>query len=208
MTKLRRIAAASLAAVLFYLGLGLIAGAQESTSSVIAPGYRLPKGFTSIQASEVADTKWRRIDALYTDPTDRTSLRFTTVRGNTEVAEPGRDPIDVCIRDGNTGEVVLAPQVFGAKPMIEGCVKAEPEREQSNDRSAQILHALDALSTVRFKDEYRPEYIALMNQSMRVVGATGTPTPFGGGVLIHRKAPELPAQTVEPPNGAKTRDAK
>jgi len=85
---------------------------------------------------------------------------------------------------------------------------AEAGREQSNERSAQILQALDALSTVRFKDEYRPEYIALMNQSMRVVSETGTPTPFGGGVLIHRKSPELPAPTAEPAKGASEPDAK
>ena len=175
--------------------------AEERSSDVLASGYELPKGFTSIKASEQAATKWQQVEALYTDPATGSTLRFTAVRGSQDMAEPGRHPIDVCIRDAKTGAVLLPPQQFSSKALIEGCSVSSEITEESKKRSGEVLQALDALTTVRFKDEYRPEYVAIVNQSMSIVSEGKMPTAFGGGVIIHNKNPGLPQQ---PGEGAST----
>jgi hypothetical protein len=192
----------SLLAVLLLLGVAGVAVAEEPTSDVLASGYKLPKGFTSIKVTEQPETKWRQIDALYTDSTSGASLRFTAVRGSKDMAEPGRHPVDACIRDGKSGTVLLPPHLFGSRPLIEGCGADSASAEEGKKRSGEILEALDALTTVRFKDEYRPEYVALVNQSMHIVSEGKMPTAFGGGVIIHNKNPQLPARsngTAQPP---------
>ena len=185
---------ALLVALLCVAGASSSAAAGDHASNVLASNDKLPKGFTSIQATEQPTTKWKQIDALYTDAASGASLRFTTVRGGKDMAEPGRYPIDVCIRDAKTGQVLMPPQIFGDKPLIEGCTMKAVAEEEGKKRSGEILQALDALTTVRFKDEYRPEYVALVNQSMSIVSEGKMPTAFGGGVIIHNRNPELPAQ--------------
>jgi hypothetical protein len=167
-----------------------IAAPAFAADDVLASKYKLPKGFTSIQATEQPETKWMQIEALYTDPTGGGSLRFTTVRGTKDMAEPGRNPVDVCVRDGKSGEVLLPPHIAGNRPLIPDCKLAS--KEAGKDRSGDILEALDALTTVRFKDEYRAEYVALVNQSMQIVSEGKMPTAFGGGVIFHNKNPQLP----------------
>jgi hypothetical protein len=135
-------------------------------------------------------------------------LRFTTVQGGEEMAEPGVQPIDVCIRDGKTGEVLIPPRVFGDSPMIEGCAKTDLASEAGRARSGQLLRALDALTTVRFQEPYRPEYVALVNQSMRITRESATPAPFGGGVILHGKTPELPAGATEPGEPGQGKDGQ
>ena len=173
------------------------ARAEEAKSSVLADGDSLPKGFKSIDATEQESTKWRQIDALY-EAADGSSIRFTTVRGSKEMAQPGRPAIDVCVRDAKSGEPLLDPQIFGAKPMIEGCTRETRAPESATKRYPQILDALDSLASVRFKPEYRSEFIALINQTTRAVPEGQEHTEIGGGVLIHKKRPALPPHPGEP----------
>jgi hypothetical protein len=200
---MKSIALLSSLTALFVAGMSGVAVAEDHASDVLASGYKLPKGFTSIQATEQPATKWQQIDALYTDPVSGGALRFTAVRGSKEMAEPGRHPIDVCIRDAKTGDVLLPPQQFSSKPLIEGCSASSEISEASKKRSGEVLQALDALTTVRFKDEYRPEYVAIVNQSMYIVSEGKMPTAFGGGVIIHNKNPQLPV-----PQGGGASDAE
>jgi hypothetical protein len=189
--RLRYARIATLAAMLGALAAGS-SMAEEPKSDVLDPADGLPKNFTSIQSSEEPETKWRRIEALYRDPADGSTIRFTTVRGAKDMGEPGRHAIDVCVRDGKSGELLLAPQIFGAKPLIGECTREAKVSEAAPKRYPQILQALDSLAGVRFKAEYRPEYIALINQTTRAVPEGQEHTELGGGVLIHKKSPPLP----------------
>jgi hypothetical protein len=183
-----------------WAALAMTATAWAGGSNVLDGGDRLPKGFESIEASELPDTKWRRIEALYTDPSDASTIRFTTVRGSKEMGQPGRAAIDVCVRDAKTGELLLDPQIFGPKAMIEGCAHGAKAPESAKKRYPQILAALDALVSVRFKPEYRSEFIALVNQTTRAIPDGQEHTELGGGVIIHKKGPALP---VAPSGDAK-----
>jgi hypothetical protein len=176
---------------------GASAQAQEKLA-VLDASDSLPKGFKSIEATEQEGTKFKQIDALYEDPAEGSSIRFTTARGSKEMAEPGRHAIDVCVRDGKSGEPLLDPQIFGAKPLIEGCTRETRAPESAKKRYPQILDALDSLASVRFKPEYRPEFIALINQTTRAVPEGQEHTEIGGGVLIHKKRPALPPPPSAP----------
>jgi hypothetical protein len=184
--------------VLAVLTVAATVRAQDRKSDVLDGGDTLPKGFESIEASELPGTKWRRIDAVYGDPTNGITIRFTTVRGSKDMAEPGRQPIDVCVRDAKTGELLLDPQIFGATAMIEGCARGAHASESAKKHYPQILEALDLLASVRFKPEYRPEFIALVNQTTRAIPDGQEHTELGGGLIIHKKGPALPAAVPAP----------
>jgi hypothetical protein len=173
------------------------ASAADDPSSPLAPGYPMPEGYTKLVLSKQRGTGLVQIDAVYA-PAGANALHFTALHGPKGHTHPGRVPIDVCVRDESSGEVVVIPQLSGAKALIEGCSLAGAEAA-SAARAATVLDALSSLAKVRFKPEYRSEYIAILNVATSAAPPDQALMELGNGVVVHERRPGLPPAARDDP---------
>ena len=169
---------------------------DEGPRDVIADGYSLPPGFTSLQATGPRNAEGQRIEGILHDATSGTTVRYTMARGSKWDVAPGEPihPVDVCVRDASTGEVLLMPHVFADRSLIEGCggeddddAHDEGDQGHANANSAEMqrkrdaaLAGLAALRSVHFKAEYEPERETLVDDS---IPPAAFAVPQGGRVV-------------------------
>jgi hypothetical protein len=157
--------------------------AQPPASDVLAAEYSLPEGFASLSASVEPVTERWRIDGVF--EAHGTRLRVTTVRGSKPpVAEPGEPeyPIDVCIRNARTGEVLIYV-AGGDERMIRDCRRRPSESGDPERDYRAVADGLETLRTVRFTLEFEPEYEAILGAARTARAAEKWQPPSGDGVI-------------------------
>jgi hypothetical protein len=162
----------------------------EGPRDVLADGSSLPPGLTSLQATGAVDDEGQRIEGIFHDAASGATVRYTTVRSFTYDGTPDEPvyPVDVCIRDASTGEVLFTPDVFGDRSLIEGCEGDDedgfvhiPNSEAAQRKREAALAGLAALRSVRFKAEYTAERETLVGKSSSI--APYPVIPQGGRVV-------------------------
>jgi hypothetical protein len=186
--------------------------AQEQTASILAPGSALPPGFSALEAMGTPGREGQQIDMRFQDPSSNVTIRYTAARGSILDVELGESvrPIDVCIRDAATGEVLM-DTVFADKPLIAGCGEDDDDGKHApTDAPAQdpadtqrkrdaAAKGLEALREVRFTSQYEPEREALvahltaMHQMMQPpAGGRVIKEDESGRVVIFDTPPKAP----------------